>query len=69
MPPQPLDPALVALAEAVREACRRAALDGYEHAAMSGLCAEGAWEAAVSAIGMVDVREVIRRTSTADGPA
>ena len=32
-------------AEAVREACVQAALEGYERAAMSGLCAEGAWEA------------------------
>jgi hypothetical protein len=46
-------------AEAVREACIRAALDGYERAAMSGLCAEGAWEAAISAIRMVDLRGVL----------
>jgi hypothetical protein len=46
-------------AEAVREACIRAALDGYERAAMSGLCAEGAWEAAISAIRMVDLRSVL----------
>ena len=46
-------------AEAVREACVQAALEGYERAAMSGLCAEGAWEAAVSAIRMVDLRSVL----------
>jgi len=46
-------------AEAVREACIRAALDGYEQAAMSGLCAEGAWEAAIGAIRMVDLRSVL----------
>jgi hypothetical protein len=46
-------------AEAVREACVRAALEGYERAAMSGLCAEGAWEAAISAIRMVDLRSVL----------
>lgn len=46
-------------AEAVREACIRAALDGYERAAMSGLCAEGAWEAAIGAIRMVDLRSVL----------
>jgi len=46
-------------AEAVREACIRAALDGYERAAMSGLCAEGAWEAAISAIRMVDLGSVL----------
>ncbi|HEX5387476.1 MAG TPA: hypothetical protein VFW66_12285 [Gemmatimonadales bacterium] len=36
--------------EAIRSALIRAALDGYERAAMSGLCCEGAWEAAVAAM-------------------
>ena len=43
------------VAQAVREACIRAALAGYENAAMSGLCHEGAWEAAVSAMRMLDL--------------
>jgi len=34
----------------VRRACIDAAIDGYEQAAISGLCHEGAWEAALSAI-------------------
>jgi formiminotetrahydrofolate cyclodeaminase len=38
------------LIEAVRRACIGAAIDGYERASISGLCHEGAWEAAVSAI-------------------
>lgn len=38
------------LTEAVRTACVDAAIEGYERAAISGLCHEGAWEAAVSAI-------------------
>jgi formiminotetrahydrofolate cyclodeaminase len=38
------------LTEAVRKACVDAAIDGYERASISGLCHEGAWEAAVSAI-------------------
>lgn len=45
----------VGLAERVHEACVQAALDGYERAAMSGLCREGSWEAAISAIRMVDL--------------
>lgn len=44
------------LAEAVRTACIEAAVTGYENAAMSGLCAEGAFEAAVSAIRMLDLK-------------
>lgn len=54
-----------ALAEAVREACVTAALEGYENASMLGLCHEGAWEAAVSAIRMVDLRRVIGADATA----
>lgn len=45
------------LAEEVREACIEAAISGYQNAAISGLCAEGAFEAAISAIRMLDVNE------------
>lgn len=38
------------LGEAVRQALIAAALDGYEQASISGLCREGAWEAAVGAM-------------------
>lgn len=48
------------VAEAVRTACIEAALAGYEQAAMSGLCAEGAWEAAVGAMRMLDLEAVLR---------
>lgn len=48
------------LAEAVREACVRAALAGYEQAAMDGLCREGAWEAAISAIRMLNLEHLIQ---------
>ena len=47
------------LAEAVRDACIEAALEGYENAAMSGLCQEGAWEAAISSIRMVNIEAVL----------
>ena len=39
-----------AMAERVRDACIRAALDAYEDAGVQGLCAEGRWEAAVAAM-------------------
>ncbi|HSS65084.1 MAG TPA: acetyltransferase [Gammaproteobacteria bacterium] len=44
------------IAEAVRAACIQAALNGYENASISGLCAEGAFEAAISAIRMLDLK-------------
>jgi hypothetical protein len=47
------------LAESVRRACIEAALAGYERASISGLCHEGAWEAAVSAIRMVSVDALV----------
>lgn len=44
-----------ALAERVREACIEAAIQGYEDAAIAGLCHEGCWEAAISAIRRLSV--------------
>ena len=44
------------LMEAVRRACVEAALAAYEDAGISGLCAEGRWEAAVGAIQSRDLR-------------
>ena len=40
----------IAAAEAARQACIAAALAAYEEAGMLGLCAEGRWDAAVSAM-------------------
>lgn len=51
------------LAEAVRAACREAARDGYRDAAISGLCGEGAQEAALGAIDMLDVARVVRQVA------
>ena len=47
------------LVEAVREACLRAAIDAYEDAGIQGLCADGRWEAALSAIRQVDLTPVV----------
>lgn len=52
------------IAEATRRACIEAALAGYESAAISGLCHEGAWENAISAIRRLDLEDII-----SDGPA
>lgn len=60
------DPDTSRLAETVREACIEAALAGYESAAMSGLCHEGAWEAAISAIRTADLAAAIERATATD---
>ncbi len=47
------------LVEAVREACVAAALKGYEEAGLSGLCHEGRWECAISAMRVADLDAVV----------
>lgn len=56
--PSDLNQADIKLAEQIRAACIQAALDGYERASISGLCREGAWEAAISAIRMIDLKSI-----------
>lgn len=48
-----------AMAERVRAACVAAARDGYQDAAIAGLCGEGALEAALSAIERLDLATVL----------
>lgn len=47
------------LAEAVKAACLKAAKEGYEQAAASGLCHEGAVEASLGAVSMLDLEGVV----------
>jgi hypothetical protein len=47
------------LAETIREACLRAALDAYEAAGISGLCTDGRWEIAVQALRHLDLRPIV----------
>lgn len=47
------------LAEAVRAACIKAALEAYEDGGILGLCAEGRWEYAISAMRQLDVDALI----------
>lgn len=49
------------LAERVRDACILEALHAYEGAGISGLCHEGRFEAAISALRMLDLEEIVRR--------
>ena len=52
----------------VRNACIQAALEGYEQAQIAGLCQEGAWECAVDAMRMVDLKEILRKTVAESPP-
>ncbi|HEY3859956.1 MAG TPA: acetyltransferase [Gammaproteobacteria bacterium] len=47
------------LAEAVRAACLKAAREGYEQASASGLCHEGAVEASLGAVSMLDINALL----------
>jgi ATP-dependent 26S proteasome regulatory subunit len=47
------------MAEDIRQACIDAAKEGFRDASMSGLCAEGAMEAAISAIQTLDLEQLI----------
>jgi hypothetical protein len=46
------------LAEAIRAACIEAALAAYDEGGVLGLCAEGRWEYAISALRQLDVAAV-----------
>ena len=50
----------VRIAQAVRAACVRAALEGYEQARLDGLCDEGALEVALDAVRSLDVARLVR---------
>lgn len=54
----------IKLAEAVRKACIKAAREQYHDASADGLCAEGALEAAIGAIEMVDVEQIISENAS-----
>lgn len=47
------------LAERIRAECLKALLEAHEDAGVQGLCAEGRWEAAVSALERLDVSRLV----------
>ena len=49
------------IAEAVRGEALRAAVEAYQHAKMSGLCQEGAWDLALDAIKHLDLDSILDR--------
>jgi hypothetical protein len=54
------------LAKRIRNACLEAVLQAYEDAGMQGLCAEGRWEAAVSALQSLDLAPLLREGQRPD---
>lgn len=56
-----MDPSILNIAETVKNACIEAARDGFRDASMSGLCTEGAMEAAISAIQKLNVEEIVKK--------
>jgi len=52
-------------AKRVRQACVDAAVQAYEDAGVQGLCAEGRWEAAVSALKTVEFTPLLREFNQA----
>jgi len=57
------------LAEAVRAACLKAAIEAYESAGMSGLCEEGRWECARQAIKELDLEKLIAEALRSNSPS
>lgn len=51
----------IELVELVRKACIEAARDGFKDASMSGLCTEGAMEAAISSMQQLNLEKIIQK--------
>ena len=49
------------LAEAVRAACIKVALEAYEEGGILGLCAEGRWEYAISTLQQLDLETLAKQ--------
>lgn len=55
------------LAETVRAACIKAALEAYEEGGVLGLCAEGRWEYAISTLQQLDLDAVLDCANADEG--
>lgn len=58
------DSAKLIIAEKIRDACIEAAGNGFRDAKMSGLCNDGAIEAAVGAIQSLDLEKIIQELNS-----
>ena len=54
------------IAETIRAACIKAALEGYEDAGIHGLCHEGAWEYAIDAMRALDLAALLVHAQLAE---
>ena len=54
------------IAEIVRQSCVEAAREGFRDASMSGLCTEGAIEAAISAMQTLDLDKLVAEYEKSD---
>lgn len=63
---QPTEKEALAVADAVRAACLRAALDGYEQAGFGGMCEEGRWEMVVDSIRSLNLDAIVRKALESD---
>lgn len=52
------------LAEEVRKSCLAASREAFQEASVSGLCSEGAMEAATGSIQSLDMEQIIARVSS-----
>ncbi|HLR31084.1 MAG TPA: hypothetical protein VK074_01250 [Fodinibius sp.] len=51
----------IRVAQEIRKACIEAAREGFRDASMSGLCTEGAMEAAIGAMQSLDLESIITK--------
>lgn len=54
------------LAKLVQQSCIQAAKEGFQDALISGLCADGAMEAAISQIQMLNLETIISKTDNSN---
>lgn len=54
------------LAERVRHACLRAALDAYEQGGLAGLCEAGRWDLAMDAIRALNLQTLLERSAESE---
>jgi uncharacterized protein YeaO (DUF488 family) len=59
----------LALAAAIRTACVEAALQAYDDAGIQGLCEEGRWECAITAVRRLDLQTLIAARAADAEPA
>ena len=65
-PPSSLAAERERLALGVRDTCRKAAMAAWEEARSAGLCADGAWEAAVGSLSRLTAAELLASGAARD---